>query len=94
MSPTVAELMQALPEVDAADEALSTLPDSLRKSSMQPVPMGRLRRMTLLGSLQAKIAAAYAFFTMVAFWPQMAGQLLYWKDQLRKRPSRFVEYKT
>ena len=61
MSPTVAELIQALPEVDSIDEVRSTLSDVLRQSSMFPVPVGRLRRMTLLGSLQAKIAAAYAF---------------------------------
>ena len=61
MSPTVAELMQALPEVDDREGIKSTLPAVLHESSMQPVPVGRWRRLTLLGSLQAKIAAAYVF---------------------------------
>jgi aarF domain-containing kinase len=61
MSPTVSELMQALPEVDAEYEKESTLPAILRDSSLRPVPVGRFRRFTLLSSLQAKIAAAYVF---------------------------------
>lgn len=61
MSLTAAELMQALPEIDEGDAALQTLPTVLRESSLRPVPVGRWRRMTLLSSLQAKIAAAYLF---------------------------------
>src|SRR5436305_6259233 len=61
MSPTVAKLIQALPQNEADDET-SRLPESLRQSSMRPVPIGRWRRMALLGSLQAQIAAAYAFY--------------------------------
>lgn len=61
MSLTTAELMQALPEIDDGDAALQTLPAVLRESSLRPVPVGRWRRMTLLSSLQAKIAAAYLF---------------------------------
>ena len=58
---TAAELMQALPEIDEGDAALQTLPAVLKESSLRPVPVGRWRRMTLLSSLQAKIAAAYLF---------------------------------
>lgn len=61
MSLTAAELMQALPEIDEGDAALQTLPAVLRESSLCPVPVGRWRRLTLLSSLQAKIAAAYLF---------------------------------
>ena len=61
MSPTLTELIQALPIIDAEHEAGSVLPAPLREASLRPVPIGRWRRMSLLGSLQAKIAAAYAF---------------------------------
>jgi aarF domain-containing kinase len=61
MTPTLTELIQSLPDVDAEDETRLTLPPNLRNSMLFPVPIGRWKRMTLLGSLQAKIAAAYAF---------------------------------
>ena len=61
MSLTAAELMQALPELDEPDAALQLLPAVLKESSLRPVPIGRWRRLTLLSSLQAKIAAAYLF---------------------------------
>lgn len=60
--PSVAALMQALPEPDVElpqHEALSAV---LAEASMRPVPVGRLRRLSLLGTLQAKIAAAYLFY--------------------------------
>ncbi len=58
---TMTELLEALPEVDEGAPPPSALPALQRELSMQPVPVGRWRRMTLLGSLQAKIAAAYLF---------------------------------
>lgn len=61
MSPTVAELIQALPQTDADADSFQ-LSEPLRQSSMRPVPIGRWKRMALLGSLQAQIAAAYAFY--------------------------------
>src|SRR5690349_6074703 len=61
--PTIAQLMNALPERDDAEPLRSnTAPDPLAAAAMRPVPVGRLRRMGLLGSLQAKIAAAYLFY--------------------------------
>lgn len=64
--PTVAELMAALPE--PADEqeakeprAQGPLPEILESWSLRPVPIGWFRRMQVLGSLQAKIGAAYLF---------------------------------
>ncbi|MCF7763788.1 MAG: AarF/ABC1/UbiB kinase family protein [Verrucomicrobia bacterium] len=56
--PTIAELMQSLPEAGAEADRL---PEPLAAASMRPVPVGRLRRIGLLGTLQAKIAAAYLF---------------------------------
>src|SRR5262245_56741506 len=63
MTPSVAELLQALPEEsDGAGEWAPTDSASLADaSSLRPIPVGRLRRIRLLGTLQAKIAAAYLF---------------------------------
>jgi len=59
--PTIAELIKSLP-----DEAVQAdrLPEPLASGSLRPVPVGRLRRIGLLGTLQAKIAAAYFFYWM------------------------------
>jgi predicted unusual protein kinase regulating ubiquinone biosynthesis (AarF/ABC1/UbiB family) len=62
--PSVAELIAALP---APVEELQTrqqapLPELLDAWSHRPVPFGRFRRLRLLGTLQAQIAAAYAFY--------------------------------
>jgi aarF domain-containing kinase len=53
------ELIQALPAPQAED--FTPAPRPLREAALQPVPIGRWRRLSLLGSLQAKIAAAYLF---------------------------------
>jgi predicted unusual protein kinase regulating ubiquinone biosynthesis (AarF/ABC1/UbiB family) len=61
--PTVAQLINALPEPDAIDRARGDQPASpIAEWSARPVPVGRLRRLGLLGTLQAKIAAAYLFY--------------------------------
>jgi glycosyltransferase involved in cell wall biosynthesis len=36
---------------------------------------------------------AYAYFTVISFLPQIAGQFLYCADRLRSRSFRLVEYK-
>jgi aarF domain-containing kinase len=59
--PTVAALMNALPE-PGVDPAGTEMPASLAGPSLRPLPVGRLRRLGLLGTLQAKIAAAYLFY--------------------------------
>jgi predicted unusual protein kinase regulating ubiquinone biosynthesis (AarF/ABC1/UbiB family) len=61
MSPTTAELIAALPK--EADEVSSpaALPFSTSPESLLPAPLGRFRRLTALGTLQAKIGAAYLF---------------------------------
>lgn len=59
--PTIAELIKSMP--DEAAQA-DRLPEPLASASLRPVPVGRLRRIGLLGTLQAKIAAAYLFYWM------------------------------
>ncbi|MHC4653174.1 MAG: ABC1 kinase family protein, partial [Planctomycetota bacterium] len=58
--PTLAELIDALPldaeQEPSADEQLREL---LLDLAHKPVPTGRLTRLWTLGTLQAKIAAAY-----------------------------------
>ena len=55
--PTVAQLMQALPEPQEIEQERARSPE-VAAMSLRPVPVGRLRRAGLLGTLQAKIAAA------------------------------------
>ena len=62
MALTIAEVMQALPDVDRDESIGHTPPPVMAEASMRPVPIGRWKRMTVLGSLQAKIAAAYMFY--------------------------------
>ena len=67
MPPTIAELVEALPydEGDDHDEQSSEqlLRELVSTVSTRPVPTGRLSRLWSLGTLQAKIAAAY-----LAYW--------------------------
>jgi predicted unusual protein kinase regulating ubiquinone biosynthesis (AarF/ABC1/UbiB family) len=58
----LAELIRALPEETDTKQDFSTLPQPLAEALLRPVPVGRLRRLGLLGTLQAKIAAAYLFY--------------------------------
>ena len=61
--PTVAALIKALPEYDQSErQPPESLPPALAEGSLRPVPVGRLRRLGLLGTLQAQIAAAYLFY--------------------------------
>ena len=87
MPPSVAQLMRALPdELETAEEV--SLPGPLAAVALRPVPVGRLRRMRLLGTLQAKIGAAYLFY-WIRGWFLKADQnqrLLaetHWKTALR-----------
>jgi len=62
--PTLSELMDALPAgFDGGEESVSAqaeLERLLAGIGSRPVPTGRLKRMWSLGTLQAKVAAAYA----------------------------------
>ncbi|HXT58898.1 MAG TPA: AarF/ABC1/UbiB kinase family protein [Pirellulales bacterium] len=80
--PTVAQLMQALPEPDEAPGAPAeiappampeSLPAALDELSLRGAPVGRLRRMGLLATLQAKIGAAYLFY-WIRGWFAGAGE--------------------
>src|SRR5262249_662497 len=70
MPPSVAELMNALPEEAEeaeAGEGPLPLPEPLAASALRPVPGARWRRrgwrrVRLLGTLEAKIGAAYLFY--------------------------------
>jgi predicted unusual protein kinase regulating ubiquinone biosynthesis (AarF/ABC1/UbiB family) len=53
--------MRALPQDAEAPEAVS-LPESLAAASLRPVPVGRWRRLRLLGTLQAQIGVGYLFY--------------------------------
>src|SRR3990170_2742176 len=63
MSTSIAELIAALPEETEDDKvpASGQSPIAASRVSFEPVPIGRFRRLTLLGTLQAKIGAAYLF---------------------------------
>jgi predicted unusual protein kinase regulating ubiquinone biosynthesis (AarF/ABC1/UbiB family) len=69
--PTVAQLIDALPQSNDAETTRPTVPAG--SESLRPVPVGRLRRIGLLGTLQAKIAAAY-FFYWVRGWFKDAAE--------------------
>ena len=62
MTPQVSELIAALPDQDdESTAAVAGLPELLSRASVKSVPVGRFQRLTALGTLQAKIGAAYLF---------------------------------
>ncbi len=71
MTITIAQLLRALPVDDAgettrSDERLvSRLADI---ESTRPIPTGTFKRLSLLGSLQAKLALAYGFHWIRGFF--------------------------
>src|SRR5687768_5246865 len=90
MSTSIAELIAALPE-EAEDEAVPAtgeLPAAAFRVSFEPIPIGRFRRLTALGTLQAKVGAAYLFHWLRG-WFKTADQnqrLLaetHWRTALR-----------
>jgi predicted unusual protein kinase regulating ubiquinone biosynthesis (AarF/ABC1/UbiB family) len=60
--PTIAELIKALPDESGLTDQARALPEPLASATLRPVPVGRLRRIGVLGTLQARIAAAYLFY--------------------------------
>lgn len=90
MALTVPELIAALPEpsTDTVTPSPHGMPEELARASLLPVPIGRFQRMTALGTLQAKIAAAYLFHWLRG-WFKRADQnqrLLaetHWKTAVR-----------
>jgi predicted unusual protein kinase regulating ubiquinone biosynthesis (AarF/ABC1/UbiB family) len=64
MSPTLSELMAALPDAEERPEeqdAARQLPELALRYERRPLPAGLFRRLTLLGALPAKIAVAWGF---------------------------------
>ncbi len=60
MPPTIEELMRTLPDVESREP--TKIGEPLMAASLRHVPVGRWRRLRLLGTLQAKIGAAYLFY--------------------------------
>jgi predicted unusual protein kinase regulating ubiquinone biosynthesis (AarF/ABC1/UbiB family) len=87
MNPSIGDLMRALPEESELTES-AALPEPLAAASLRPVPVGRWRRLRLLGTLQAKIGAAYLFHWLRGWFRKADEQqrLLaetHWKTALR-----------
>lgn len=61
--------------------------------SIWPAQFIRIALRTWRKGQPVKIAFAYAWYTMLSFWPQMIGQLKYWIDQRMRRSIRLIEYK-
>ena len=86
--PTIAELTNALPRGADDTEGPVPPPGPLASASMHPVPVGRVRRFGLLGTLQAQIAAAYLFYWMRGWFQTTAERErrlaeTHWKTALR-----------
>ena len=87
MPPSVAQLMRALPEESDVRRKFP-FPKPWTAATMRPVPVGRGRRMRLLGTLQARIAAAYLFYWIRGWFKKAEPRerLLaetHWKTALR-----------
>src|SRR6476646_6630892 len=94
MALTTTELMAALPQEETESPApqIAGLPDVVLRSSLQPVPVGRFRRLTALGTLQAKIGAAYLFHWLRGFFKSADENKrllaeVHWKTALRMLDS-------
>jgi GT2 family glycosyltransferase len=66
---------------------------ALVAGSIWPAHLCRIALRTWRAGQPPTVAAAYAFFSMISFWPQMMGELMYWADRLRGRPTRLLEHK-
>lgn len=64
MPTTISELIAALPEehVEETQSGAAETSAPASRMSFEPIPIGRVRRLTALSTLQAKIAAAYLFY--------------------------------
>src|SRR6185503_8575921 len=91
---TVAELIAALPEeeLEKGPPPAKGISPSLAEASQVPVPVGRFRRLTALGTLQAKIGAAYLFHWLRGFFKSADENKrllaeVHWKTALRMLDS-------
>lgn len=62
--------------------------------ALWPAQLLRLVVRSALKGQPFNIAVPHAFFTMLAFWPNVHGQLRYFKDRIRGKTLRLIEYKT
>jgi aarF domain-containing kinase len=70
MTPTVAELLAALPQEEPSSSARMTddrLKELFEQLAVRPVPVGSIQRLWTLGGLQAKLALAY-FVYYIRTW--------------------------
>src|SRR5436189_1862794 len=91
---TVTELIAALPdeELEKGPPPAKGTSASLAEASQVPVPIGRFRRLTALGTLQAKIGAAYLFHWLRGFFKSADENKrllaeVHWKTALRMLDS-------
>src|SRR5215471_9920721 len=91
MPTDISNLIAALP-AETEEAPPQSAHSSLQRLAQQPVPIGRLRRLSALGTLQAKIAAAYLFHWLRG-WFRSADEnkrLLaeaHWRNALRMLDS-------
>jgi aarF domain-containing kinase len=89
MPTNISELIAALPEEETeATQLAAGLPELLARTSLQPVPIGRFQRLRALGTLQAKIGAAYLFHWLRGWFKSAAENErllaeLHWRTALR-----------
>src|SRR5579863_854958 len=87
-----ADLAQLIADLPAETDELATVPAVSPAARVFPVPVGRFRRLSALGTLQAKIAAAY-LFRWLRGWFQSAEENkralaeAHWRNALRMLDS-------
>jgi len=74
--PTVAQLMDALPDAPAqpTSQPQGVVTESLEDWALRPVPVGAFRRLRLLGTMQAEVTAAYLFLWLRGWFTSAAEQ--------------------
>lgn len=93
MPTNISELIAALPEEESeATQLAAGLPELLARTSLRPVPIGRFQRLRALGTLQAKIGAAYLFHWLRGWFKSAAENErllaeLHWRTALRMLDS-------
>jgi GT2 family glycosyltransferase len=70
------------------------IPAFLLLLSLWPAQFARIVLRTLRRGHPLRIAFAYGFYTMLAVWPQMAGQVRYLADRASRRSLRSIDYKS
>ena len=58
-----------------------------------PIQFSRIAFRLSSSGKTTRIALAYAWFTMISFWPQSIGQIYYMIDRIRGRKQRLIEYR-